>query len=86
MFGWVDTPVDNLPPLVPTGLIPVVFSILEDFTPSTVDIFFNQALNKRLGTDGLNVKQLSAEAARRNTSIENLMAMVEVEGWEYKGL
>lgn len=86
LFGWVDTPQDNLPPLVPPGLIPIIFSILEDITPSTVDIFFTQALNKRLNTTGLNVKQLAAETARRGTTIEKIMADVEVEGWEYTGL
>ena len=86
LFGWVDTPSDNLPPLIPNGLIPIIFSILEDLTPSTVDIFFNQAINKRLGTVGLNIKQLSAECARRNTTIEAVMSQVEVEGWEYTGL
>lgn len=41
LFGWVDTPVDNWPPLLPSGFIPIVFSILEDFLPSTVDVFLN---------------------------------------------
>ena len=86
LFGWIDTPVDNWPPLLPSGFIPIVFSVLESFTPSTVDIFLNQALNKRLNTTGLNLKEIAAEAALRNLTIEDLMAMVEVEGWEYTGL
>lgn len=86
LFGWVDTPVENWPPLLPSGFIPIVFSILEDFTPSTVDIFLNQALNKRLNTTGLNLKQIASEAASRNLTVEQLMSMVEVEGWEYTGL
>jgi hypothetical protein len=66
--------------------VPILFSILEDFIPSTVDIFYAQALNKRLGTEGLNVKQIAGEAGRRNLTVEDLMALVEVEGWQYKGL
>lgn len=41
LYGWLDTPQDNLPPLMPPGLIPIAFSVLEDFMPETVDIFFN---------------------------------------------
>ena len=50
LFGWVDTPINNWPPLLPPGLVPIVFSILEDFLPNTTNIFLDQALNKRLGT------------------------------------
>lgn len=86
LFGWIDTPADNYPPLIPAGIIPIVFAILEEFTPSTTDIFMDQALNKRLGTKGLNMNGLVAEAASRNMSIEDVMAMVEIEGWEYEGM
>ncbi|CDW80089.1 UNKNOWN [Stylonychia lemnae] len=86
LFGWVDTPVDNWPPLLPSHFINIVFSILEGFTPSTVDIFLNQALNHRLNTTGLNLKQVAAEAANRNLTVEDLMSQVEVEGWTYTGL
>ena len=86
LFGWIDTPSDNFPPLLPKGFVPVVFSILEHVLPSTVDIFFSQAINKRLGTKGLSIPQQSVEAAKVNKSIEDLMAEVEVEGWIYEGL
>ena len=85
LFGWIDTVEDNLPPLMPPGMLPIVMSILEDVLPKQADIFFGQSINKRLGTKGLNIKELAAEAARRNTSIEELMSVIEVEGWEYEG-
>jgi hypothetical protein len=85
LFGWIDTVEDNLPPLMPPGMLPIVMSILEDVLPKQADIFFGQSINKRLGTKGLNIKELAAEAARRNTSIEELMSKIEVEGWEYEG-
>lgn len=86
LFGWIDTAENNWPPLLPPAFVPIVFSILEDFIPNTTDIFITQALNMRLGTSGLNLKQVAGEAARRNKTIEDLMAMVEVEGWEYHGM
>jgi hypothetical protein len=39
LMGWVDTPVNNWPPLLPHGLIPVVFSLLSTVLPSVTDIF-----------------------------------------------
>jgi hypothetical protein len=34
-------------------------------------------MNKRLGTKGKNIKELAAEAAKRNTTLDELMAVVE---------
>jgi hypothetical protein len=41
LFGWIDTVEDNLPPLMPPGILPIVMSILEDFMPKVTDIFFS---------------------------------------------
>ena len=83
LFGWYDTPYDNYPPLMSRGFFPVVFSILEDIMPRTIYLFMAQAINRRLGTDSLNLKELAAEAARRNTTIDEVMAIVEKEEWIY---
>lgn len=56
LFGWIDTAEDNYPPLIPPGLLPIALSIFEDFDPIVSDIFVGQALNHRLGTQGLNIK------------------------------
>jgi hypothetical protein len=40
LFGWIDTPYDNLPPLLPPGLIPIAFSLLEGIAKETADLFF----------------------------------------------
>jgi hypothetical protein len=86
LFGWIDTEYNNLPPLVPRGFLPIVLGILEGAQPDVVDVFFNQAINHRLGTTGLGLADLTAEASRQNTTIEKLMAVVEPEGWTYTGL
>lgn len=70
LFGWMDTAVDNLPPLIPPGMLPIVLSILESVEPEVVDVFFNQAINHRLNTTGLNLANLTALAAQRDTTIE----------------
>ena len=49
LYGWIDTPLDNWPPLLPSYGVPIVFSILEKILPTTAFTFFTEALNKRLG-------------------------------------
>jgi hypothetical protein len=55
LFSWIDTPEKNLPPLLPNELVPIAFSILEKLDWNLTDTFFTQALNHRLGTEGLNI-------------------------------
>lgn len=46
---------------------------------------FTDALNKRLGTNNLNIEQIAALAAEREMEIQDLMAMPEQDGWQYTG-
>lgn len=43
-------------------------------------------MNKRLGTEGLNMKGIAAAAADKNMSVQDVMAMPEQDGWIYTGL
>lgn len=86
MYGWVDTANDNWPPLLPKELVPVAFKLVEDIEPKKADIFFSQALNKRLGTEGKNISEIAEIAAGKDMSVEDVMAMVEMDGWEYTGI
>lgn len=58
---------------------------MEKVLPETVFIFFTEALNFRLGTKDLKIAEITALAASKNLSIEDVMAMVEKDGWEYYG-
>ena len=69
IYGWLDTPMDNLPPILPNEFVPIFFSMLESIIPTTVDGFFSQGLNKRMGTTGLDVKGIAGVAAENNMSI-----------------
>ena len=86
MYGWFDTANDNWPPLLPKELLPVAFKVFEDLEPKLADIFFTQALNKRLGTEGKNISEIAELAAKQGMSVEDVMAMVEQDGWEYSGI
>jgi hypothetical protein len=63
LYGWIDTPVDNLPPFLAHELAPIVFSALEKIVPKPVDTFYTQALNKRTRTEGYSVSQIAAWGA-----------------------
>mmetsp|Transcript_9257 Transcript_9257/g.7043 ORF Transcript_9257/g.7043 Transcript_9257/m.7043 type:complete len:164 (-) Transcript_9257:43-534(-) len=59
--------------------------MLEKVAPETVDIFYSQGLNKRLGTVGLDVSGAAAEAARQGMNLEEVAAIPEKDGWIYTG-
>ena len=40
LFGWIDTPYDNMPPLIPPGLLPILLAIYEDYNPESADLTF----------------------------------------------
>jgi len=43
-------------------------------------------LNKRLGVEGKTISEIAEIAAGRSMSVEDVMAMVEQDGWEYSGI
>ena len=86
LYGWVDTANDNWPPLLAKEIVPVAFKLFEDLEPEKAYIFFTEALNKRLGVEGKTISQIAEIAAGRGMSVEDVMAMVEQDGWEYSGI
>lgn len=86
IYGWIDTPTDNWPPLLPKLSVPILFSILHKVIPYQIDTMFTDGLNMRLGTEGLSIEQVAGEAARRGMSIDELMAVPEIDGWQYSGI
>lgn len=86
LFGWLDTPASNFPPLIPNKLMPIFFSMLEKIMPEEIDTLYTKALNKRLGTVGLNLEQLSKVASERNLTLNDVQAIPETEGWIYEGI
>jgi len=83
LYAGVDTPTGNMPPLMPNDLVPVIFAVMEKVAPHKTFVFFTEALNKRLGTQGLDIQQIVEVAAERGLGIEDVMAMTELDGWQY---
>lgn len=55
VFGWIDTENESVPPALDIEFIYVVFNILEKISRYTTDRLLGEALNKRLGTEGLSL-------------------------------
>jgi hypothetical protein len=49
--------------------MPILFAMIEVILPKVAFNFFAEALNFRLGTTGLNIEGLAAEAAKQGMSI-----------------
>ena len=60
-------------------------SLFEKVNKKNVDIFFTDGLNLRLATKDLNIAEITALAASKDMTIEDVMAMAEKDGWEYSG-
>lgn len=41
LYGWIDTPNDNWPRVLPKGLVPIAFSIIEKYDKNLTDTFFS---------------------------------------------
>ena len=84
VFTWIDTKTDSFPFITRNEFSELFFSLLYKFYPAGADLFGTEALNFRLNTTGLTIPQIIAEAARRNMTFEELMAIPEKEGLPYK--
>lgn len=83
LFGWIDTINENYPSLLTTELMACGMGLADRIIPKSIDSLFNQAMNKRLKTTGLNVNEIASECAARNLTIGEVMTYIEIEGWEY---
>lgn len=83
MWGWIDTPYDNFPDVLPSTLVAPVFGIFERLQPEFTSKILLEPLNFRLNTKDLNLKEIVAEANRRGMTIEEVFAIPEEDDWQY---
>ncbi|KAG6498092.1 hypothetical protein ZIOFF_046001 [Zingiber officinale] len=76
IFSWIDTISDNYPPPLDANL----FSRLQ---PAYAANMWNEALNKRLGTEGLEFHDIIVETERRGMTFDQLLTMPEQDDWVY---
>ena len=88
LFGFLDTPNDNYPQLFDVDSFTTLITMLDNFPivgKKAIDLVWNRALNKRLGTNGLNWPQIIKEATYRGITLGELIAIPEKEEWTYNG-
>ena len=79
-FSLIDTPNDNLPDLFPAEILPIVLSF---FPKYFYDIYLSEGLNFRLGTKGLTLSEIGHEAAKLGMTVNEVIAMPELDDYIY---
>ena len=83
IFGWIDTEADNLHDLVDLVFIGICVGLIEKLLPEQMKLVFYDSWNQRLGTKGLNMGGIWEELYKRDMTLNQMTALVEVEGWVY---
>lgn len=83
LFGFYDTVDQNLPEILDLNFLTFLMETLDLFIHPYLDLIFFEAFNKRLGTKNLSLKEIWEEIYKKNSSLEELMAIVEDENWVY---
>ncbi|KVI10325.1 hypothetical protein Ccrd_011267 [Cynara cardunculus var. scolymus] len=83
IFSWIDTISDNYPPPLDAHLVASVMTVWNHLQPAYAANMWNEALNKRLGTQGLDLPEILVEVERRGSSFAELLAIPEQDEWVY---
>eukprot|EP00357_Protocruzia_adherens_P032100 CAMPEP_0115009958 /NCGR_PEP_ID=MMETSP0216-20121206/22979_1 /TAXON_ID=223996 /ORGANISM="Protocruzia adherens, Strain Boccale" /LENGTH=601 /DNA_ID=CAMNT_0002377979 /DNA_START=45 /DNA_END=1850 /DNA_ORIENTATION=+ len=84
VLSWFDLADNqNLPIMLKDVTFVPAFILLDRIAPAFATRLIGEAMNKRLGTEGLNIAQTVAEGARRGLRWSDMWAIVEQEGWVY---
>jgi hypothetical protein len=91
LWGWIDTLKDNYPCLPPDYTyclewehIQVAFSWVDELVPAIGDILFNEAFNKRVGTENLRAPDVFMAAAQKGIDLPSLPTIIEQDDWMYQ--
>ncbi|KAG6482164.1 uncharacterized protein LOC122016030 [Zingiber officinale] len=83
IFSWIDTVSGNYPPPLDAHLVASVMTVWSQFRPAYAANLWNEALNFRLGTQGLNLPEIIVEAEKKGTSFDKLLTVPEQDDWIY---
>ncbi|KAL2649317.1 hypothetical protein R1flu_017445 [Riccia fluitans] len=83
IFSWIDTKNDNYPPPLDANLVASVITMWTRIQPDYASNMWNEALNKRLGTEGLDLPAVIIESEKQGIPFEELLAMPEQDDWVY---
>ena len=74
-FGWVDTPNLNYPPPLSAEFIIDALPRVDELIPALVSDWIGEALNFRLGTNGLNITQIYDQCDARNITVQEVRSV-----------
>ncbi|KAF3795364.1 hypothetical protein EJ110_NYTH04850 [Nymphaea thermarum] len=83
IFSWIDTIADNYPPPLDAHLVASVMTVWNRIQPAYAANMWNEALNKRLGTEGLELPEIIVESEKRGISFDKLLTVPEQDDWLY---
>ncbi|CAN1242915.1 hypothetical protein LINPERPRIM_LOCUS5502 [Linum perenne] len=83
IFSWIDTISGNFPPPLDAHLVASVMTIWSQMQPTYAANMWNEALNKRLGTEGLDLSAIIVESEKRGSSFAELLTIPEQDDWVY---
>ncbi|XP_047946363.1 uncharacterized protein LOC125192764 [Salvia hispanica] len=83
IFSWIDTISDNYPSPLDANLVASVMTVWTQMAPAYAGSLWNEALNKRLGTQNLTLSEILVEVEKRGSSFGELLAIPEQDDWVY---
>ncbi|XP_047334017.1 uncharacterized protein LOC124937741 [Impatiens glandulifera] len=83
IFSWIDTISGNYPPPLDSHVVASVMTVWAKLQPEYAANMWNEALNMRLGTKGLDLSDILVESEKRGSSFDELLAIPEQDDWEY---
>ncbi|BAT80731.1 hypothetical protein LR48_Vigan07g020700 [Vigna angularis] len=83
IFSWIDTLNGNYPPPLDANVVACVMTIWNQLQPEYAANMWNEALNKRLGTEGLDLPEVLVEVEKRGSSFDELLTIPEQDDWVY---
>ncbi|KAH7515785.1 uncharacterized protein LOC107435277 isoform X2 [Ziziphus jujuba] len=83
IFSWIDTVGDNYPPPLDAHLVVSVMSMWTRLQPAYAANMWNEALNKRLGTEELDLQEILVETEKRGITFDQLLTIPEKDEWVY---
>ncbi|MQL95510.1 hypothetical protein Taro_028183 [Colocasia esculenta] len=83
IFSWIDTIDGNYPQPLDSHLVASFMTVWNQLQPTYAPNLWNEALNKRLGTEGLSLPEVLVETQRRGLTFNELMAIPEHDDWNY---
>ncbi|KAF2285793.1 hypothetical protein GH714_007806 [Hevea brasiliensis] len=83
IFSWIDTVSGNYPPPLDAHLVASVMTVWNQIQPAYAANLWNEALNKRLGTEDLDLPDILVETEKRGSSFGELLTIPEQDDWLY---